>query len=122
MGGFATKRNVSKSLMASDALSENVPDTRWYSRDTLKAMLDSYKMVYIKPNNGTGGRGIIRVEKLENGYKYQHKTSTRTFSTLANLVRSMQQQFEKDRYVVQQGIHLMRCKGLRLKSNGAKKS
>jgi glutathione synthase/RimK-type ligase-like ATP-grasp enzyme len=69
MGGFATKQNVSKSLLTHQELSQNVPDTRWYSKKTLKTMLDRYKMVYVKPNNGTGGRGIMRVEKLGDGYK-----------------------------------------------------
>jgi glutathione synthase/RimK-type ligase-like ATP-grasp enzyme len=67
MGGFATKRNVSKSLLTHLELSQNVPDTRWYNKKTLKAMLGKYKMVYIKPNNGTGGRGILRVESLGEG-------------------------------------------------------
>jgi glutathione synthase/RimK-type ligase-like ATP-grasp enzyme len=111
MGGFATKRNVSKSLLTHKKLSQNVPDTRWYSKKTLKTMLDRYKMVYIKPNNGTGGRGIMRAEKLEEGYKYQFKTSTRAYSTFANMIRSMEKQFENDRYVIQQGIHLLQYNG-----------
>jgi hypothetical protein len=38
-------------------------------------------------------------------------TSTRTFKTLANLTHSMEKQFENDRYVIQQGIHLLRYSG-----------
>jgi hypothetical protein len=50
MGGFATKSNVSKSIIANRELSKNVPDTRLYSKPTLKTLLDKYKMVYVKPN------------------------------------------------------------------------
>jgi hypothetical protein len=111
MVGFATKRYVSKSLLTRQELSQNVPDTRWYSKKTLKSMLDRFKMVYIKPNNGTGGRGIMRVEKLEEGYKYQFMTKLRTFDTLADMTLSMEKQFDNDRYVIQQGIHLLRHNG-----------
>jgi uncharacterized circularly permuted ATP-grasp superfamily protein len=108
MGGFATKRNVSKSLLANQKLSNNVPDTRIYSKPTLKTMLDKYKMVYVKPNMGTGGKGVIRVEKLGQCYKYQIGTAIKSFSSFDKMAHSIGLKTKSCPYVIQRGIHLLR--------------
>jgi glutathione synthase/RimK-type ligase-like ATP-grasp enzyme len=108
MGGFATKRNVSKSLLANQELSQNVPETRFYSNSTLKRMLNKYKMVYVKPNMGTGGKGVIRVEKLGQCYKYQIQTTTRLFSSFDKMANSIGLRTKSCPYVIQRGIHLLR--------------
>jgi hypothetical protein len=109
MGGLATKQNVSKSLLTNQRLSRNVPETRLYSKSKLKTMLDSYKMVYVKPNMGTGGKGVIRVEKMDQGgYKYQLETTIRTFKTIDSMANSISIKTKSCSYVIQQGIHLLR--------------
>ncbi|MCP3776763.1 hypothetical protein NLX71_26415, partial [Paenibacillus sp. MZ04-78.2] len=90
MGGYATKYNVSKSLLHNEELRGYVPETRLYSKSVLKTMLDKYNMVYVKPNSGTGGKGVMRVEKLGQGcYKYQLETSARTFNSFDGLIQSI---------------------------------
>lgn len=111
MGGLATKHNVSKVLMKHQELSRYVPETRFYDPELLRTMLQRYKMVYVKPNNGTGGRGILRAEKTENGYRYQFKTKVHIFRTFQGMVQSMKQLMKDTPYVVQQGIHLLKHKG-----------
>jgi hypothetical protein len=64
MPGLATKQNVSNSLKTNRELRWYVPDTRLSNRSTLKRMLDRYKMLYVKPNNGTGGKGVMPIEVL----------------------------------------------------------
>jgi hypothetical protein len=108
MGGFATKSNVSKSLLANRELSKNVPDTRIYSKPTLMKLLDKYKMVYVKPNMGTGGKGVIRVEKLGQCYKYQIQTTTRLFSSFDKMANSIDLKTKRCQYVIQRGIPLLR--------------
>ncbi|SFE92852.1 YheC/D like ATP-grasp [Paenibacillus algorifonticola] len=72
-------------------------------------MLNKYKMVYVKPNRGTGGKGIIRVEMLGQGsYKYQLNTVTRTFNSINSMTNSIHKKTKSEKYVIQHGIHLLR--------------
>ncbi|MBT2293321.1 YheC/YheD family protein [Paenibacillus albidus] len=50
-------------ILQSRSLSLYIPDTRKYSFDTLKELLGLYSMVYIKPDRGTYGSGVMRAEQ-----------------------------------------------------------
>ncbi|KOY15203.1 YheC/YheD family protein [Paenibacillus xylanivorans] len=114
LGGYATKYNVSNSLLHNEELRRNVPETRMYSKSVLKTMLDKYKMVYVKPNSGTGGKGVMKVERLGQGsYRYQLETSARTFDSFDGLVHSISKRTENCPYAVQRGINLLRHSGHR---------
>ena len=52
-----------KVLLLNKDLRKFVPETRIYSQTSLLHMLNKYKMVYVKPINGSSGQGVIRVEK-----------------------------------------------------------
>ncbi|MCY9589473.1 hypothetical protein PC41400_11250 [Paenibacillus chitinolyticus] len=111
MGGLITKNNVSKSLQTNELLSGNVPETKIYSESMLKTMLNKYSMVYVKPNRGTGGKGIFRVEKLGAGsYKYQINTMTKTFESFDSMAKSINIKTKSEKYAIQHGIHLMKHK------------
>ncbi|WP_088830449.1 YheC/YheD family protein [Paenibacillus tyrfis] len=56
MGGFAPKFNVSRSLVHDRSLASNVPKTNMFNKFVLRKMLEHYEMVYVKPNDGTGGK------------------------------------------------------------------
>ncbi|WP_372447217.1 YheC/YheD family protein [Paenibacillus cisolokensis] len=45
-------------------LSRHVPKTYWYRAARLRNMLKLYSSVYIKPDIGRKGNGVIRVRKL----------------------------------------------------------
>ncbi|GAA3412253.1 YheC/YheD family protein [Paenibacillus hodogayensis] len=114
MGGFATKYNVSKSLVKHHMLAHNVPETKMFRKSVLKKMLDQYEMVYVKPNDGTGGKGVMRVEKLEqDSYEYQLKTAAKTFSSFESMYQSLCQNTKKSPFVIQRGIHLLKYSGRR---------
>ncbi|MDF2963220.1 MAG: YheC/YheD family protein [Paenibacillus sp.] len=71
-------------------------------------------MVYVKSDDGTGGRGIMRVEKLEpDRYKYQLKTDIKTFRSFESIYHSLKRQTQTCPYVIQRGIHLLRYGGRR---------
>lgn len=91
MGGLITKHSVSKALIADQVFRQNVPETEMYSKSVLKMMLGKYKMVYIKPNRGTGGNGVIRVQKAgPDQYKYQLQMTTKKFTSSDNLINSLE--------------------------------
>ncbi|SEG44844.1 YheC/D like ATP-grasp [Paenibacillus sp. UNC499MF] len=111
MGGYATKKNVSDCLLKHGKIRRNVPETRFYRKSTLKAMLSTYKMVYVKPNSGTGGNGVIRVERRKEGYNFQLHTAVRRFRDFESMEKALRARTKKIPYVIQQGIHLLRHNG-----------
>ncbi|MFD2615672.1 YheC/YheD family protein [Paenibacillus gansuensis] len=104
-------------LLKSDRLKPYVPDTRKLSKSTLAAMLDTYQMVYVKPDHGTYGKGVMRVEKNGYGggapYAYQSGETRRYFYTIDALYSSIAAHKAKRIYLAQKGIHLLTYKNRR---------
>ncbi|MFD1394910.1 YheC/YheD family protein [Kroppenstedtia eburnea] len=60
-----SKMKKTKPLMNDPIVSRHVPKTDWFRASTLRRMLRSYSTVYIKPDIGRKGNGVIRVKKAE---------------------------------------------------------
>ncbi|ANE48622.1 endospore coat-associated protein [Paenibacillus swuensis] len=107
-----SKWNKTRILLVKKGLKNYVPDTRKLSRATLETMLNLYQMVYVKPDHGTYGKGVMRVEKeLTNQgvrYAYQAGETRRGFTTLDSLYASLQSKKTKRIYLIQKGIHLLK--------------
>ncbi|MCA0756388.1 YheC/YheD family protein [Paenibacillus sp. N4] len=103
-------------MLKSDYLRQHMPSTKLFNPANLKAMLEEHGMVYVKPVNGTFGRGVIRVEKTTSpdpGYRYQIETTVRTYPTFEQLYRQLSRLKRKRPYIVQKGIHLLRHRNRR---------
>ncbi|UUZ79159.1 YheC/YheD family protein [Paenibacillus sp. P26] len=74
-------------------------------------MLKSYRIVFIKPNHGDGGAGIIRVKRKQGRYVVRYGSLRRVVSSgaLYNTVRSFRNR--ADRYLIQRGVRLARYQG-----------
>jgi glutathione synthase/RimK-type ligase-like ATP-grasp enzyme len=59
-----SKIDKSNALVRNKQLRKYVPETKVMSAAVLRNMLAKYQMVYVKPNIGTFGNGVIRVEQL----------------------------------------------------------
>lgn len=94
-------------------ISGYIPHTEKLRRNTLEEMLFRYGMVYVKPDVGTYGNGVMRVEKTEAGYQYQAGTRIRMFPDADSLYRDLMKAVKNRSYLVQQGIHLLKHKGRR---------
>lgn len=96
-----------KPLMRDRHLSRHVPVTEWYHDDTLYRMLAFYPVLYIKPDNGSSGNGIIRVKRL-NGYEclvsHGKHSDKCMIHRLAYEVRK--RMMPRRKYIIQQGISL----------------
>ncbi|MEK3766936.1 YheC/YheD family protein [Paenibacillus sp. FSL R5-0887] len=94
---------------------QHMPETLLYqSSADLRRMLKTNSVVYIKPANGTGGRGILRIEKMKDGrgvYDIQGRRQDRRIiptrkvssTRLDSIVR---QWCIGGRFLIQQGIPL----------------
>ncbi|HEY2495084.1 MAG TPA: YheC/YheD family protein [Paenibacillus sp.] len=94
-------------------LRRHLPETRMFkSLSDVKTMLQSKPILYLKPVNGTGGRGILRIEKLKGssqqyyiqGRNQQRKIISPQKVHSARLGSILHTWNMKDRYLVQEGI------------------
>ncbi|NOU99613.1 YheC/YheD family protein [Paenibacillus sp. LMG 31457] len=113
-----SKIGKTKAVEANVSLKEYVPTTKWMTSETLKQMLNQHKMVYIKPNVGMFGNGVIRVEMSEGGgeimpYSYQLGVNLKRFKTFDDMYASIIKKTGKKQYLVQKGIHLLKYRGNR---------
>jgi len=90
----------------------HLPATKLVTRiSDVEQMLKTTSVVYLKPINGTGGRGILRIEKLKNqnqfyiqGRNQQRKIITPQKIHAARLGSILQNWDMKDSYIAQEGI------------------
>lgn len=95
-----------KVLLRNKDLRKFVPETRIYNPTNLLHMLNKYKMVYVKPDHGTAGNGIIRVVKSDKYYLKAGKVA-KSFGTFQSLFTALNKAKLNRSYLVQQGIHLL---------------
>ncbi|WP_161793384.1 YheC/YheD family protein [Cohnella kolymensis] len=84
-----------------------VPDTDWFEYSSLHKMLKTYSCVYIKPDSGNKGTGIIRVKKLnskECEISYKKTTSRSSPDKLYSRIKKILKPEKK--YIIQQGVDL----------------
>jgi Tubulin-tyrosine ligase family. len=88
----------------------HVPHTLLFSENSLRRMLQLYQMVYVKPNTGSHGVGVMRVEHKNGTYSYQLGAKKRRNLTWPQLVTSLRNKIQGTKYLIQKGIHLARFK------------
>ncbi|AEI42101.1 YheC/YheD family protein [Paenibacillus mucilaginosus] len=97
-------------LLKCGTLRSYIPETRKMSRQTLQEMLQHYGMVYVKPNSGTYGNGVIKVEQGASGYGFHAGTKVRSFDGYDELYEALGRRIKSRFYLVQKGIHLLKYK------------
>ncbi|QDY82487.1 YheC/YheD family protein [Paenibacillus polymyxa] len=104
-----SKWNKTKLLLQHGGIKRFIPETRKYSKANVKSMLEKYGMVYVKPDLGTFGKGVMKVEK-EAGqrFAYQYEEKRLEFKQLDALITSLSKHTGKKSYLIQKGIHLLR--------------
>lgn len=107
------KWQVYKALAEDSSIRPCLPETELCSSgDVLEAMLRRHKVVFFKPDLGTQGKGIMRIQVLDNKrlyYKGRDRNSV-TFAGIAagfaELYRVARNFAAGRRYLVQQGLPL----------------
>lgn len=94
-------------------VSRNSPDTCLFDWEQLSEYLSKYKVVYLKPVVGAGGRGIIRVSKWEEGgYLLQAGCRKKQLQSWGQLKKQLGKRIEgKGSYMLQQGIDVLTVDG-----------
>lgn len=88
-------------------ISPHIPKTLWYTAQNFWKLVNEFSVVYLKPDIGSLGIGIVRAKKqAENSYELTFGDSSLTvtgaevISTLKTIMPA------KRRYILQQGIDL----------------
>ena len=108
---FLNKWETYSLLAKNPELQNHLPVTRIYKGpESLKKILEFYKSVYVKPINGSLGKGIIRVTLLPEGYVYHYRQGRRpvsgTWRNSEELNSGLASLLRRGTYVVQQGLNL----------------
>ncbi|WP_167577456.1 YheC/YheD family protein [Ammoniphilus sp. YIM 78166] len=101
------KWRIARVLLDDPYLSQYVPDTVWFSSKGLIKKLKRHKHIYIKPNDGLKGEGIIRVKSLSDQkyeVSYGKKVKKLNFPDMIDRVR--EQISGKGDFLIQKGIEL----------------
>lgn len=103
---LSSKWAKTAALLSNPAIVPHIPPTRLYSEENLAVMLEQHGMVVIKPVHGTGGAGIIKISRADNGYSYTINTVTRRAASIAAIHRAVKPLQKGRAYLIQKGIQL----------------
>ncbi|NGQ97325.1 YheC/YheD family protein [Brevibacillus sp. SYP-B805] len=108
---LANKWKVHRLLMRDERMHRWLPESRRYDADQLRRMAARYPVLYVKPVNGTGGRGILRIERNQDGYLLLGRDRERAkravrLRRLTALTRHVDRWVNKGFFMIQQGLRL----------------
>lgn len=115
--GFFNKWGVHQLLYPNPEVNEHIPETYHApSQRTLRSMLSKYRMLYLKPKDGSLGYGIVKVVRSpRNYYEVSYHTGgtnvKRKFRKLESLYQYIFRTRKVSSYLVQQGINLATYQG-----------
>lgn len=99
-----TKNNV---LLENELLHPYIPHMQLLTKQTLLEMVSFYPVLYLKPDNGMKGKGIIRLTQNNEYFIVQTSESTMTIPTFDQLTPYLKQLIKEHKYLIQQGIPLL---------------
>ncbi|MBE9913598.1 YheC/YheD family protein [Paenibacillus donghaensis] len=110
----SSKWAKTKALLRNKQIMHFIPTTLKYSLETLSDMLRDNMLVYIKPDTGTYGNGVMCVERLNvlisevnepvEHYRLQYGTLSESFDSLNHLHLAIMHRIEDKPYLIQKGI------------------
>lgn len=113
------KWTVHRTLSKDDRFKDYLPATKYVDNiQIVTEFLRKYPLVYLKPINGTGGRGILRIEKRKDGLLHiQGRDQERRIIRPQNISSAGLSSYlapwdlENNRYIAQQGIQIKLASG-----------
>ena len=98
--------------MRAPGVRSHVPEMVWYTDEQLMGMLRKWRMIYLKPDRGSGGTGVIRVKRTgdtECIVSWGHHSLRCYLSELPLVLRRAM--IRGHRYVIQRGVRLATVNG-----------
>lgn len=108
---LANKWLKTEALLSDARLAPYIPRTRNYTAANLRQMLNDYKDAVIKPVSGSRGVGVIRIQRIKDGYRSQSGRSIRSFQTIDACIGAVNRIRLNRPYIVQRGVQLATIDG-----------
>lgn len=114
---FSSKWNVYQVLAQDEPMRRWLPETSAFSKEQFLQMIDKYPVIYVKPNNGTGGRSIVRIKQVNGEYqlmgrsKHDNRKVIEQVKGKTQLLKWVERWIEDEKlenefFLVQQGLDL----------------
>ncbi|WP_054023405.1 YheC/YheD family protein [Bacillus sp. FJAT-28004] len=108
------KLRVCKYLSANKKLKRYVPQTVSFNRDHLQMMLSHYDTIYVKPDVGSLGMGIFKLERVDSGYELysivKKKQIQRHYHSVSDVYKQLKRE-KSSKLIIQKGISLDQVNG-----------
>jgi len=113
---YLDKTEVFEALAHDSALKSFLPESHALKNfQILKSMCKKHRVVFLKPNTGSLGKGIIRITRTPEGYDCHATTLNgmvkHRFSRLIKLFQAISGKIKRNRYQIQQGLNLITVDG-----------
>jgi hypothetical protein len=108
-----SKWRKTAALLRRKSLRNIIPKTSRFNRPQLLAMLSQFGMVYVKPDTGSHGIGVMRAEKLGGQYRFQANERLWTYSSFDKFYEAIRKKTKGKTYLIQRGVHLLKYKSRR---------
>lgn len=100
-----------KWLMGSSSTKHYVPDTAMFTKSNLSHFIYSYRSVYFKPVDGTGGAKIVKLTRHGESFNAKYNKTKKTFTSLDGLYKWMKNFSGSRGFILQKGIQLAKSNG-----------
>ncbi|WP_282936953.1 YheC/YheD family protein [Paenibacillus sp. RC67] len=101
-----------EALWSEEEIRSVLPETEQFATDTFTQMIERHTVLFLKPDLGMRGQGIIKVSREEGGAcMVQTATKTYRHRNVKLASQKLKQLIGSKSYIVQQGIDLIRIKG-----------
>lgn len=115
---FLDKLQVHRLLSRDVKTAHMLPETHIFQKQQLKKMLFQYPILYLKPSNGSLGKGIIRLVRRPYQIFYQSSTANGTitlkFRSIAECIKAVSARIGRQSYIIQRGLDLATFGGRQL--------
>lgn len=110
-GSRSNKLLKTSILLGNGFIRAHIPPTSYMTRASLMRMVSKYGMVYVKPKNGSFGRGVIRITKHGTRYSSHVGSTVKSYKKFDALYSAILKHTKGESYVVQKGVHSLRYHG-----------
>lgn len=100
-------------LMEETSLRPHLPRTESAAPGHLKNMMSSYDSLILKPNSGSIGRGVMKMDRTAEGWQLTYRTNNtwRRFNFSGSTPLFLQRRLYREDYIIQQRLPLATYEG-----------
>ncbi|WP_260288713.1 YheC/YheD family protein [Peribacillus aracenensis] len=105
---FNDKMRKTLVLLNDPLVKDYIPVTDWFTERKAKKLIKTYPSLFIKPNKGRIGIGVMRLRRIgDSQYEVHYQDKAEKYETIAQGLAALKKKFNPSKkYLIQQGIDL----------------